>query len=129
VLSPDSALPQSNLSAAYFETGQYRKCVAAARVALQLLGDGGTPLHEKLRCRLCYAYLHLQEPKMAAEFVEALDKQGAEYSILSKCTEQTKSTYCVFRSNIELRRELLTEIPSYKPPLYVHPLSIIWIGF
>jgi hypothetical protein len=83
-LSAENALPQSNLSAAYYETGQDEKCVAAARAALKLLSDGRTPLHEKLRSRLCLAYLHLQQSEMAAKVVKAVDKQAAEYGNLIK---------------------------------------------
>jgi hypothetical protein len=121
-LSPENALPQSNLSAAYYETGQYEKCVAAAGAALKLLGDGRTPLHEKLRSRLCFAYLHLQQPEMAAKVATAADKQAAEYGNLIKCIEQTNGTYRAFRSTVELRRDLLKELPIYKPALCVNPI-------
>ena len=121
-MSPENVLPQSNLSAAYYETGQYEKCVAAASAALKLLGDGGTPLHEKLRSRLCLAYLHLQQSEMAAQVAKAVDKQAAEYDNLIKCTEQTNSIYRAFRSPVELRRDILKELPGYKSALCVHPI-------
>jgi hypothetical protein len=128
-LSPENALPQSNLSAAYYETGQYEKCVVAASAALKLLGNGRTPLHEKLRGRLCFAHLHLQQSETAATVAEVIDKQATEYGTLSKCTEQTNSIYRAFRSTVELRRDILKELPSYKPALCVHPCSIIWFNF
>lgn len=118
-MSPENALPQSNLSAAYYETGQYEKCVEAASAALKLLGDGRTPLHGKLRSRLCLAYLHLQQSEMAAKVAKAVDKQAAEYGNLIKCTEQTNSIYRAFRSAVGLRRDILKELPSYKPALCV----------
>ena len=119
MLSPENALPQSNLSAAYYETGQYEKCVAAASAALELLGDGRTSLHEKLWSRLCLSYLHLQQSEMAAKVAKAVDKQAAEYGNLIKCTERTNSIHRAFRSTVELRRDILKELPSYKPALCV----------
>ncbi|KAK0113883.1 hypothetical protein ONS95_014128 [Cadophora gregata] len=39
--APNSSAPLRNLSAAYFETGHYRKCIATAEQALKLGESGG----------------------------------------------------------------------------------------
>jgi tetratricopeptide (TPR) repeat protein len=118
-LSPDNALPQSNLSAAYYETGKYAQCIAAATAALKLLGGDSTPLHVKLRCRLCYAYLHLQDPDSAAEMLKTVNKHAAEYTMLSRSIEQMRAAQGTTQAPAELRSKILAEIPSCKPALFV----------
>ncbi|TGO17142.1 hypothetical protein BTUL_0020g00270 [Botrytis tulipae] len=61
-LVPESYTPLGNLSAAYFEVGDYTQCIIKARRALQILGESNdikdTDLVEKLQQRIKRAEIH-----------------------------------------------------------------------
>ncbi|KAF7949020.1 hypothetical protein EAE96_008196 [Botrytis aclada] len=61
-LVPDNCTPLGNLSAAYFEVGDYTQCIVKARRALQILGESNdnenANLVEKIQQRIKRAELH-----------------------------------------------------------------------
>ncbi|TGO71145.1 hypothetical protein BELL_0614g00040 [Botrytis elliptica] len=61
-LVPDNCKPLGNLSAAYFEVGDYTQCIVKARKALQILGESkdnkNTDLVEKFQQRIKRAEIH-----------------------------------------------------------------------
>jgi len=60
-LAPSDAVPLSNLSAAYFELGQYTACRDTCQTALKLLNNGNDVSAQKLHLRSLKASLLLKD--------------------------------------------------------------------
>ena len=72
-LAPSAAAPLSNLSAAYFELGQYTACQETCQAALNLLDNGDILSAQKLHARSLKASLLLKDIDHARQSLASLD--------------------------------------------------------
>jgi tetratricopeptide (TPR) repeat protein len=72
-LAPSEAAPLSNLSAAYFELGQYSLCRETCQAALKLLNNGNDLSAQKLHLRPLKASLLLKDIDYARDSLASLD--------------------------------------------------------
>lgn len=118
-LAPDDPLPYSNLTAVYFELGQYAKCAKFCRKSLARVGQDGQQsqsLRDKNHLRLAKALL----------FSNKLDESGAALSeVISEDTRKGLQASLARVSHIpsskegrdSTRKKLLDTVPRYKPSL------------
>lgn len=67
---PSDPAPFSNLSATYFELGDYEKSIEATKSALALDGDGNPERAQKLKIRLARSYIYRRQYREAREAAE-----------------------------------------------------------
>ncbi|MCJ1359253.1 MAG: hypothetical protein MMC33_009254, partial [Icmadophila ericetorum] len=112
-LSPDDPSPFSNLSAVYYELGQYEKCIVAAQKALELSGDGEKRmvLVYRLSPRLTNANLHLcriEDATKALSDVPTGHKSSTKYQEIiahataTKFAPEAKLEYEKSKSNLNV---------------------------
>ena len=112
-LEPTNPLPLSNLSAAYFEAGDYDKCIDAAVKCLTLISVDDA-LYEKVKSRQLQACVYAHQTDAVSH--------PANYPILAVWTDllESEASFQYSESNMQdCRQRLFREIPIIKPSLYV----------
>jgi tetratricopeptide (TPR) repeat protein len=112
-LAPSDAVPLSNLSAAYFELGQYTVCRNTCQDALKLLNNGDHLSAQKLHLRSLKASLLLKDVDYARESLTSLDP-NEEVRKLEKCLSLVE-TNCHGGLDDEMR--VISDLPLTKPQL------------
>lgn len=115
-LAPETAAPLGNLSAAYFELGQYDACVSTSDRALALLANvaGADAAKQKLYLRQAKALFHGLRFKDAAATIEQLTA-GEEKSRLQHATSRRLDRTRLQPDGRSIHTRLITELPRYKP--------------
>ena len=115
-LDPQSPLPLSNLSAVYFECGNYEACIEAASRSLALAKDGDEALKKKLRLRLVQAHILTRSPRKAEELLSALPEEHNAldiHAVVEAALECQKED----RELRSLRLGITHRLPGRKPAL------------
>ncbi|KKY18425.1 putative dna primase large subunit [Phaeomoniella chlamydospora] len=110
-LEPTNPLPLSNLSAAYFEAGDYDKCIDAAVKCLTLISVDDA-LYEKVKSRQLQACVYAHQTDAVSH--------PANYPILAVWTDllESEASFQYSESNMQdCRQRLFREIPIIKPSL------------
>lgn len=112
-LAPSEALPLSNLSAAYFELGQYTACRDTCQTALKLLNNGDNLSAQKMHLRSLKASLLLKDIDHARDSLANLDPNEERYK-LEKCLDLIEEN-CHGELDVEMR--IISDLPITKPQL------------
>lgn len=116
--------PLSNLSATYFELGNYNSSVDFTLESLQLTDIDDLERRQKLNVRLAKCYIHLRQYGKARAAVEDI-KPSTDRKILAKSLVHMSSTD-ISESDIDsARAKVINSIPRYKPALCVSPIYLI----
>ncbi|KAK7711434.1 hypothetical protein SLS64_005458 [Diaporthe eres] len=117
-LAPLDPAPLSNLSAAFFEAGDYESCVHFGTKALTLLEveAGDDSRKGKLLARLAKAELHRCMPDDAKSLLRRL-APGQETKALQDAAERMATACAGSTSSKESLRETLLQLPRYRPHL------------
>lgn len=119
-LSPTEAAPWSNISAAYFELGDYVQAISACDTALALLPPADTDsdaAKQKLVTRkaksCCFAGLY----EDAGAAVDTASSSSAEVETLSKGVRSYLNAAKHVEDLTKARHEIVVDLPRYKPTL------------
>lgn len=112
-LAPNDPSPLSNLSAAFFEVGDYAASIKASDQALNLTKD--ETKRQKLHARKAKSHIHLLNYKNAAETIKLLHSD-AEKSKLHETVQialRSRREYDADRA-LAMQGRLNSELPRYK---------------
>jgi len=112
-LAPSEALPLSNLSAAYFELGQYTACRDTCQAALKLLSNGNDPSTQKLHLRSLKANLLLKDIDHARDSLARLDPNEERHK-LEKCLGLIEDNR---HGGLDVEMRIISDLPLTKPQL------------
>ena len=107
----------SNLSAAYFEIGHYKKCIETAGKALKLSGAKESPLLARLSPRLIKAHLQLHQLEDARKALSGMVLENASWATYDAAITQVTAAYAEARDESFMRSEIIKSIPKYLPTL------------
>ena len=110
-LAPSEAAPLSNLSAAYFELGQYKACRETCHAALRLLDDVDDLSAQKLHLRSLKASLLLKDIDDARDSLASLD-MNKEKQRLERCLIESNC-----HGGLEAEMMIISALPKTKPRL------------
>ena len=114
-LDNQSPLPLSNLSAAYFEAGNYAASIDAATRSLVLCQNEDEALKKKLELRLIQAYIYAREPQRAIELASLRRNEDDEFAQLEEAASLNNRSD---ESELESLRQKLTHLlPMFKPQM------------
>jgi tetratricopeptide (TPR) repeat protein len=119
-LSPTETAPWSNISAAYFELGDYTQAISACDTALALLASTDTEsgaAKQKLvtrKAKSCY-FAGLYED--AGAVVDIASSSSAEVETLSKGVQSYLNAAKHVGDLMKARHEIVVNLPRYKPTL------------
>ncbi|CRG86658.1 RNA-directed RNA polymerase L [Talaromyces islandicus] len=124
----DDCLPWSNLSAAYFETGQYEQAATSALRALALCSRSdnnrreAASLEKKLPPRVFRAYLHTHQYAMARQWLKRYETAAApdELHQYRSSLDRAEAVWKATPDEKRFRRDLEAEAPRYRPQYDVH---------
>ena len=116
MLDHSSAAPHSNLSAVYFELGDYGQAVSHCDTGLALATDQASKHKLRLRKAKCHLF-----GKSFEEGLAALDEaeSTAETDDLRKCLHLLRRNILPEEDVKACRAKIILEIPRYKPAMYV----------
>lgn len=112
-LAPSEAAPLSNLSAAYFELGQYTTCRETCQAALKLLNNGDNLSAQKLHSRSLKASLLLKDIDHARNSLASLDVNEERYR-LEKCLGLIEDNR---HGGLDVEMKIISDLPRIKPQL------------
>ena len=112
-LAPSDAVPLSNLSAAYFELGQYTVCRNTCQDSLKLLNNGDHLSAQKLHLRSLKASLLLKDVDHARESLASLDP-NEEVRKLEKCLSLVEINR---HGGLDDEMRVISDLPLTKPQL------------
>ncbi|KAF2494790.1 hypothetical protein BU16DRAFT_540038 [Lophium mytilinum] len=122
--SPEDARPLSNLSASYFETGEYDNSIKSAEAALQLLKSPDDPLRARLWTRISKAHMHAdrwKEAEKASRELAVTDDDGLksalEHAIRVEKDIETRAPQGMFTYASNVTQIL----PRYMPSMLSRP--------
>jgi hypothetical protein len=109
----DDPAPLSNLSAAYFEYGDYNASITASDRSLALTKDEGK--RQKLYARKAKSLVHLLQYDTALETVDML-QDGAEKTKFLEIIQKSLSSRSVEGADdtLTIQKKLISELPRYK---------------
>jgi hypothetical protein len=122
-------LPWSNLSAAYFEIGDYSRSIQSGLRAFEIArahdrshGTSTTATAEqKLAPRLVKSYLHTRQFDSAGQWLDRLSECQAippeELTHYRKALEHAESVWHVFADEKKHRQQLQKRLTRYRPAL------------
>ncbi|KAH8700726.1 hypothetical protein BGW36DRAFT_405925 [Talaromyces proteolyticus] len=121
--SEDDYLPWSNLSAAYFETGNYKQAAHCAVKALSLCHQhhqaNATCLEQKLAPRILRAYLHAHQHDMARAWLKQLSDSHTlpadELQQYQSSLDQAQAAWRAMPDEKAHRGRLAADVPRYRP--------------
>lgn len=112
-LAPSDAVPLSNLSAAYFELGQYTVCWDTCQTALKLVSNGNDLSAQKLHLRSLKASLLLKDIDHARDSLANLDPNDERHK-LEKCLSLIEDNR---HGGLDVEMKLISDLPLTKPQL------------
>lgn len=117
-LAPEDPAPLSNLSALYFEKGQYEDAVGNLRNALALSKDAppAGPQIQKLLTRLAKACVLLRDLDGAREAIDKL-ADDASRAELRDALEATESLWTAYPDISVFRKQVLDRLSGFKTRL------------
>ena len=117
-LDPDNAAPHSNLSAAYFELGEYSLAASACDAAAKRLIDeeDNAQLKQRLASRKMKACIHALHFSGAIEAVSSLPKTR-ELQQLEQCMKRYQRNIESVGDSEVAHKKLISELPRYKPSM------------
>lgn len=121
-MSPKERAPWTNLSAAFFELGDYAKAISACDTALALLDPTAQDydhLKQKHVVRRVKSCLFLARYKDVAAAIVADQAAVDTENMLPKCAELYADVAERIVEHINARNEVILNLPRYKPTLYV----------
>lgn len=109
----DDPAPLFNLSAAYFESGDYTASIATSEQALALTKDESK--QQELYARKVKSYIHLLNYEAANETLQFL-QSDAEKAKLERIIKNSRRSNLVAKNDdaVTIRSRLVTELPRYK---------------
>ena len=119
-LSPKETAPWSNISAAYFELGDYAQAISACDTALALLAptnNDSDVAKQKLltrKAKSCY-FAGLYE--YAGAVVDTASSSTVEIGTLSTGVQSYLSAVKHVEDLMKARHEIVVNLPRYKPTL------------
>jgi tetratricopeptide (TPR) repeat protein len=119
-LSPKETAPWSNISAAYFELGDYAQAISACDTALALLAptnNDSDVAKQKLltrKAKSCY-FAGLYEDVGAV--VDTASSSAVEIGTLSTGVQSYLSAVKHVEDLMKARHEIVVNLPRYKPTL------------
>lgn len=120
-LSPDERAPWTNLSAAYFELGNYTKAVSACDTALSLLNPDATEyesIKQKHVVRRAKSCLFLGRFEDAAALADTADGPLMDSEdMLAECVKCYVESTRRISDTVKARNELILNLPRFKPTL------------
>lgn len=115
----------SNLSAAYYESGDYEKALDAIDRAFEYLQldvsriDNPTPLDIKLRVRECRCLLHIQEFDQLLDAVQEVDQpiydEHIEFGVVEDAALHSLDQLAAW--DAERARKFIPRLPRYRPSM------------
>jgi tetratricopeptide (TPR) repeat protein len=121
-LSPKERAPWSNLSAAYFELGDYEQAISACDTALGLLTPTDTDSEtakQKLLTRKARSCFFAGLYTDAGAETDPASAKSVEIETLSKSLQSYYSPAKHVEDHMKARNEIVLNLPRYKPTLYV----------
>jgi tetratricopeptide (TPR) repeat protein len=121
-LSPKERAPWSNLSAAYFELGDYEQAILACDTALGLLTPTDTDSEtakQKLLARKAKSCFFAGLYADAGAETDPASAKSVEIGTLSKSLQSYYSAAKHVEDHMKARNEIVLNLPRYKPTLYV----------
>lgn len=112
-LAPFDAVPLSDLSAAYFELGQYRACRDTCQIALKLLSNGNDLSAQKLNLRSLKASLLLKDIDHARDSFASLDSNEENHR-LEKCLDLIEDNR---HGGLDVEMRIISDLPLTKPQM------------
>jgi tetratricopeptide (TPR) repeat protein len=112
-LAPSEATPLSNLSAAYFELGQYTACRDTCQAALKLLKNGNDLAAQKLHLRSLKASLLLKNIDHARDSLAGLDLSD-ERDRLKECLDLLEDNR---HGGLDVEMRIVSDLLLTKPKL------------
>ncbi|TKA65542.1 hypothetical protein B0A55_09869 [Friedmanniomyces simplex] len=109
-LAPSEPAPLSNLSAAYFELGNYEACRAASSSALALLDESNLPARQKLFVRQARSSIHHLKFRRANDDVERLTP-GKDRATLKDCLRIQQSSRERVPNAKAAHKKIILDIP------------------
>lgn len=116
-LDTKSPLPLSNLSAAYFEAGNYTASIDAATRSLALCQDEDEALKKKLELRLIQAYIYAREAQSAIELANDSSNEDDELAQLEVVARAVPNNRWDDSGSKSLRQKLTHLLPMFKPQM------------
>jgi hypothetical protein len=123
----DDYLPWSNLSAAYFEAGDYLACIENGLKALQIsdhdksngISPAASTAFRKLAPRIIKSYLHTHRWKDARSWLEQLKLQAplsAEVKLF-RSIDRAEAAWKAFPDEKKYRLHVQKDLARYRPNL------------
>jgi len=119
-LSPHERAPWSNLSAAYFELGDYTQAISACNKALGLLSPTDTDsdtAKQKLLTRKAKSCFFAGLYEDAGAVIDTASSSSAEAETLSKGVQSYLNAAKHVEDLMKVRHEIVVNLPRYKPTL------------
>lgn len=123
-LSPTDPAPLSNLSAAFFESGDYHASITASDQSLKLTKDEAK--RQKLYARKAKSFIHSLNYKSALETLKLLDDSVEKARLHTAIQNSLQSRGEVDAEGaLEIQKRLITELPRYKEMIFNVPQYFI----
>ncbi|KAK4501165.1 hypothetical protein PRZ48_006971 [Zasmidium cellare] len=113
-LAPSDPAPLSNLSAAYFELGNYEASVIASDQALALLEDQAKK--QKVAARKLKSLVYSLNYQSATESLDAV-QAGDEKEKINQAVQNAIKSQASVQDWVQLRIRLVNELPRCKPQI------------
>lgn len=114
---PQDPSPHSNLSAVYYEIGNYRESVKEIHKALDLSGADREGIYRKLATRLAKSHLQLKDVKSAEEVLDRVESLPDLERLHHACHQDRLVSSLDCDEPEEGRRKVLLQIPRYLPTI------------
>ena len=113
-LAPSEAAPLSDISAAYYELGDYGACYTTAASALELRSYGTEPARQKLYLRQVRSSIYDRKLDQARKVVGQLSP-GKDRTALEECIWAYKRSMNLMPDSKAAHTKIVLELPRYKP--------------
>jgi lipopolysaccharide biosynthesis regulator YciM len=124
MLAPNDPAPLRNVSAAYFELGQYSTCIEQSLTAVALSGEDNAAVQTLLN-RMAKSYLYLGQLDNAASSLAKLD-QSPEAIEMTAVLARLQNDHAASRGTQSAREKMINMLPRIKEVLWVLPCSYIY---
>ncbi|KAI9717305.1 MAG: hypothetical protein M1812_004832 [Candelaria pacifica] len=116
-IDPNNPALLSNISAAYFEVGDYTQCVAATEAALNVVGNDVDALTAKLNHRLIKSYIHLQQLDLAHVALKKTKVEDEELQVYKTTLNHMNAVFAASPDKDCARARIINELPRYRPTI------------
>lgn len=115
-LAPQDAAPLLNLSAAYYETGDYVSCLRASDQALDLLVDQAK--RQKILLRKAKAHAFLQDFDHAASLLDEIEPSDEKFELERAVVDASQSRRAEQNAKA-IHNRIIVDLPRCKQQMYV----------